>query len=127
MALREVTVQDHMRGSRERVTICFNQGDTVKLPCRCDYDPALRGKNGNNEVLLVRGIRIRNSDGSWRFYPSYTWLDGVEGGEQLVSKAMVMVTGDDSPSIMVSAQGVPDGKLGVAAHEAGVYTETIDG
>ena len=122
MTLREVTVQDHMRGSREEVTIRFDKEDVVELSCQCEYDPALKGT-----VRLVRNIEVRNPDGSWSPYPSYTWLDGVQGEEQLVSRAVVMKTGEDVPTIMVSTQGVPDGKLGVAAKEAGVYTETIDG
>lgn len=129
MALREVTVRDHMRGSQELVIIRFDQEDVVELPCHCEYDPALKGdgKNGGNKVRLVRKIEVRKPDDSWGPYPSYTWLDGVEGEDQLVTKAIVMKIGEDSPTIMVSTQGVPDGKLGVAAKEAGIHTETIDG
>lgn len=126
MPLREVTVQDHMRGSGEQITIRFDQKDVVELPCHCEYDPALCSKEGNR-VKLMRNIEVRKPDGSWGPYPSYTWLDGVQGEEQLVTRAIVMLTGDDSPSIMVSTQGVPDGKLGIAAGEVGIYTETIDG
>ncbi len=129
MALREVTVQDHMRGSSTLVTIRFDQEDVVELPCHCEYDPVLKGKGekGGNKVRLVRKIEVRKPDGSWDPYPSYTWLDGVENEDQLVTKAIVMKTGEDSPTIMVSTQGVPDGTLGVAAKEAGIYTGTIDG
>lgn len=53
--------------------------------------------------------------------------DGLEGEDQLVTRVMIMITGEETPSVMESTQGVPDGKLGIAAKEAGIYTETIDG
>lgn len=126
MALKERTVQDILRGGREQVTIRFDGDDLVKLPCHCEYDPALCGKNGN-EVLVVKKIEIKNKDGSWSPYPSATWLDGVEYEDQLVSKTLIKKTNEEGFDIMSSSQGVPDGKLLVAAKEAGIYTETIDG
>lgn len=126
MALEERIVRDILRGGREEVTIRFDGDDLVKLPCYCKYDPALCGKDGN-EVMLVRKVEIKNPDGSWSPYPSATWLDGVEDEEQLVNKVLIKKTNEKGFDIMGSSQGVPDGKLLVAAKEAGVYTETIDG
>ena len=77
-----------MRGRRGQITIRFDEDDLVKLPCNCRYDPALCNSDGN-EVLLVRRVEIRNPDGSWSPYPSATWLDGVEGEDQLQSKALL--------------------------------------
>lgn len=126
MALKERKVRDILRGGSEEITIRFDGDDLVKLPCHCEYDPALCGKDGN-EVMLVRKVEIKNLDGSWGPYPSATWLDGVEGEEQLVSKVLIKKTKEEGFDIMSSTQGVPDGKLLMAAKEAGVYTETIDG
>jgi len=126
MALKERKVRDILRGGSEEITIRFDDDDVVKLPCHCEYDPALCRKDGN-EVMLVRKVEIKNPDGSWSPYPSATWLDGVEGEEQLVSKVLIKKTEEEGFDIMFSAQGVPDGKLLLAAKEAGVYTETIDG
>jgi len=126
MVLKERTVRDILRGGREEVTIRFDGDDLVKLSCYCKYDPALCGKDGN-EVMMVRKIEIKNQDGSWSPYPSATWLDGVEDEEQLVSKTLIKKTNEDGFDIMSSVQGVPDGKLLMAAKEAGIYTETIDG
>lgn len=126
MALKERKVRDILRGGSEEITIRFDGDDVVKLPCHCEYDPALCRKDGN-EVMLVRKVEIKNPDGSWSPYPSATWLDGVEGEEQLVSKVLIKKTEEEGFDIMSSAQGVPDGKLLLAAKEAGVYTETIDG
>ncbi len=126
MALKERKVRDILRGGSEEITIRFDGDDLVKLPCNCEYDPALCRKDGN-EVMLVRKVEIKNPDGSWSLYPSATWLDGVQGEEQLVSKVLIKKTNEEGFDIMSSAQGVPDGKVLLAAKEAGVYTETIDG
>ncbi len=126
MALKERKVRDILRGGSEEITIRFDDDDLVKLPCFCEYDPALCKKDGN-EVMLVRKVEIKNPDGSWGLYPSATWLDGVQGEEQLVSRVLIKKTNEEGFDIMSSSQGVPDGKLLVAAGEAGVYTETIDG
>lgn len=126
MALKERTAPDILRGGRGEITIRFDDDDLVKLPCYCEYDPALCGKDGN-EALLVRKVEIKNEDGSWSSYPSATWLDGVQGEEQLVSRVLIKKTNEEGFDIMSSAQGVPDGKLLMAAKEAGIYTETIDG
>jgi hypothetical protein len=126
MALKVVTVRDLMRGSKEEVTIRFETEDLVRLPCHCQYDPALSKKDGN-EVMVVKKVEVQNPDGSWSPYPSVTWLDGVESEEQLVTKVLVKKTNEEGFHIMVSSQGVPDGKLMCAAVEAGLYTETIDG
>jgi len=88
MALKERKVRDILRGGSEEITIRFDGDDLVKLPCHCEYDPALCKKDGN-EVMLVRKVEIKNPDGSWSPYPSATWLDGVEGEEQLVSKVLI--------------------------------------
>ena len=126
MALKERKVQDILRGGSKEITIRFDGDDLVKLSCFCEYDPALCKKSGN-KVMLVRKIEIKNPDGSWSPYPSATWLDGVQGEEQLVSRGLIKKTNEEGFDIMSSSQGVPDGKLLVAAEEAGVYTETIDG
>lgn len=126
MALKERTVGDILRGGRGEVIIRFDGDDLVKLPCHCQYDPALCGKDGN-EVMVVRKVEIKNQDGSWSPYPSATWLDGVQDEEQLVSRVLIKKTNEEGFDIMSSAQGVPDGKLLVAAKEVGIYTETIDG
>lgn len=126
MALKVVTVRDFLRGGREEVTIRFNPEDLVKLPCHCEYDPALCKKDGN-EVMLVRKIEVQNEDGSWSPYPSVTWLDGVGYEEQLVTMALIKKTNEEGHDIMGSTDGVPDAKLMIAADEAGIYTETIDG
>lgn len=124
MALKERKIRDILRGGGKEITIRFDGDDLVRLPCHCDYDPALCGKDGN-EVILVRKVEIKNPDGSWSPYPSATWLDGVEGEEQLVSRVLIKKTNEEGFDIMSSSQGVPDGELLVAAREAGVYTETI--
>jgi len=128
MALKERVIDyDYMRGGRNPLTIRFDGDILVKLPCHCAYDPKLCGKKGNH-VMLVRSAEVKNTDGTWRPYPTATWLDDVEYADQLVSKALVKRTGGDGGfDFMVSTNGVPDGKLLVAAREAGVYTETIDG
>ena len=126
MALQERNVRDILRGRRGEITIRFDDGDLVKLPCHCEYDPALCGKDGN-EVLLVRNVEIKNPDGSGSPYPSATWLDGVEYEEQLESRVFIKKTNEEGFDIMASSQGVPDGELLEAAEEAGIYTETIDG
>jgi len=124
MSLKERKVKDLLRGGSEEITIRFDGDDLVKLPCHCQYDPALCGEDGN-EVLLVRKVEIKNPDGSWSSYPSATWLDGVEHEEQLMSKVLIKKTNEEGFDIMSSTDGVPDGKLLVAAKEAGIYTETI--
>jgi len=127
MALKErVLDYDYMRGMRGPITIRFDGDDLVKLPCHCDYDPALRSVEGN-QVMLVRKIEIKKPDGSWELYPSATWLDGVESENQLRSKAFLKKTNDEGFDVMASTDGVPDGELLVAARKAGIYTETIDG
>lgn len=124
MSLKERKVKDLLRGGSEEITIRFDGDDLVKLPCHCQYDPALCGEDGN-EVLLVRKVEIKNPDGSWSSYPSATWLDGVEYEEQLMSRVIIKKTNEEGFDIMSSTDGVPDGKLLVAAEEAGIYTETI--
>lgn len=126
MALEEYRVMDILRGESKEITIRFDGDDLVKLPCHCEYDPALC-REDDNEVLLVRKVEIKNPDGSWSLYPSATWLDGVESEEQLVSKALIKKTSKEGFDIMSSSRGVPDGKLLIAAGKAGIYTETIYG
>ena len=126
MVLKERTVMDVLRGRTEKITIRFDGDDLVKLPCHCNYDPALCGEDGN-EVMVLRKIEIKNPDGSWSLYPSATWLDGVEDEEQLVSRVIVKRTNEEGLDVMSSAQGVPDGELLIAAEKAGIHTETIDG
>ena len=122
MALKERTVKDILRGRNEKIIkIRFDGDDLVKLPCHCQYDPALDG-----EVMVVRKIEIKNPDGSWSPYPSATLLDGVQDEEQLVSRALIKKTNEQGFATMSSTQGVPDFKLLLAAKEAGVYTETIE-
>ena len=126
MAIKVVTVRDFIRGGHEEVTIRFYPNDLMKLPCHCEYDPALC-KKGGNEVMLVRKVEVQNPDGSWGPYPSATWLDGVENEEQMESRALIKKINEEGFDIMGSSQGVPDGKLLCAAKEAGIYTETLDG
>lgn len=115
-----------MRGHPEReVTLRLDPKNLVTLPCDVDYDPKLKGKK-NNQVMIVRKIEIQNADGSWSPYPSVTWLDGVRDEEQLVTIAFVKKTGESGFDILASSQGVPDGRLMVAAKGAGVYTETFN-
>ena len=121
----EWKVKDLLRGGRQEVMLRFDPEDVVKLPCHCDYDPALRGRE-KNQVLLLRKVEVQNGDGSWGIYPSVTWLDGVENGEQLQTRAIIKKTGEGF-TIMDSTDGVPDGELMCAAEEVGIYTETIDG
>ena len=59
MALQECTIRDFLRGGRGNVTIRFDGSDSVKLPCHCEYDPALCGKDGN-EVMVVRKIEKKS-------------------------------------------------------------------
>jgi len=126
MAVAERIVDyDHMRGINKSITIRFDGDDLVKLPCHCKYDLALCSSEGN-QVMLVRKIEIKALDGSWKPYPSATWLGGVQGEDQLQSKAFIKKTNEEGFDIMASTDGVPDGELLVAAKAAGVYTETID-
>ena len=124
--MKVVKVRDLLRGGREEVTIRFDSDNLVKLPCHCQYDSALAGKDGN-EVMVVRKIEVQNKDGSWSLYPSVTWLDGAEYEEQLLTKVLVKKTEEEGFDIMSSSQGVPDGKLMCEAQGAGIYTENIDG
>lgn len=120
------TVKDFLRGSSREVTLRFDPEDVVTLPCHCEYDPALCAKEGN-QVMLLKKVEVQNEDGSWAPCPSVTWLDGIENEEQLMTRAIIRKSGEKGASIMGSFDGVPDGELMVAAKEAGVYTETIDG
>jgi len=122
--ISEWRIKNFLRGDSKEVLLRFDSEDVVRLPCHCDYDPALRGKN-KNQVLLIRKIEVKNKDGSWDSYPSVTWLDGVENEEQLMTRAIIKKTGETGASIMGSTDGVPDGELMCAASEAGIKTETI--
>lgn len=117
---------DYLRGSSNEVALRLDPNDVVTLPCHCEYDPALVKPEGN-QVMLLRKAEVRNPDGSWSPYPSVTWLDEAEQEEQLVTRALIKKTEDGCICIMSSTDGVPDGKLIVAAEEAGIYTETPDG
>ncbi|MBU4511676.1 hypothetical protein KKD19_00320 [Patescibacteria group bacterium] len=120
----QAKIRDFLRGGKGEVTIRFDDKDLARLPCDCEYDPALCGKDGN-EVLVVRKIEVQSDDGSWEPYPSVTWLDGVESEEQLATKVLVQKTDEEGFNIMASTDGVPDGKLMCEAEGAGIYTETI--
>ena len=123
MAVIEETIKDIMRGrSQGKVKIRYDPEDVAELPCHCTYDPALCAEEGNR-VRLLRKIEVQMPDGSWAPYPSYTWLDGVDHEDQLTTAVAIMLTGEAEMSIMFSAEGVPDGKLGVAASEAGIHSE----
>jgi hypothetical protein len=124
MALREYKVNDILRGGRGEVILRFDMDDLIELPCHCKYDPALASKDGN-KAMLVKKIEIKNPDGTWSPYPSATWLDGVNDGEQLESLALIRIKGEDAATVMSSGQGVPDGPLLSAAKKAGIYTETL--
>lgn len=41
MALEEYRVMDILRGGSKEITIRLDVDDLVKLPCHCEYDPAL--------------------------------------------------------------------------------------
>ena len=120
MALQEFKVKDILRGRNKKIVIRFDTNDLVKLPCHCKYDSVLC-----NEVLLVGKVEIKNSNGDWSLYPSATWLDGVEYDGQLVSRAIVKKTNEEGFDIMSSSEGVPDGKLLIAAEDVGIYTESF--
>jgi len=125
-SLKQAKIADFLRGTGEDITVRFDHNNVIRLSCHCDYDPALKGDR-SNQVDLLRKVELQKPDGSWETYPSATWLDGVGGHEQLVTKALVRISGEKAISVMQSTQGVPDGTLMVAAEKAGVYTETIDG
>jgi hypothetical protein len=125
MTLTERKVRDLMRGGKGEVTLRFDGDDLAKLPCHCEYDQQLCGADGNS-VMLVRKVEVKNPDGSWSPYPSVSWLDGVDGEEQLQTMALLKITGEEKGfRIMGSTNGVPDGELMCAALDAGIYTETI--
>lgn len=120
----EMSIQDYMRGGGGgQVTIRFDPEDVLEVPCHCEYDPALSNKKHGNRVRVLRKVEVRKPYGSWKPYPSYTWVD-ADGGPY--TKVMVMLTGEKAVSIMTSTVGVPDGKLGVALREAGVYSGSVD-
>ncbi len=123
---RIVKVKDYLRGTYKQITLRFDEKNLVELECYCNYDPAFRKKDGNR-VMIIRKVEIQNEDGSWSLYPSVTWLDGVENDEQLETKVLVKITGEEGIDVMCSLNGLPDAKLILAAGEAGVHTETIDG
>jgi hypothetical protein len=50
----------------------------------------------------------------------------VETEEQLVTKALVKLSKTGEVVVMVSPQGLPDGRLMRAAKEAGIHTELIE-
>jgi len=127
MALKEIRIQDDMRGKREEVTIRFEDtlANLAKLACYDRYDPVLCRKAGN-QVMIVRKIEQKNADGSWSPYPSVTFLDGVSNEDQLVTVAFVKKLAEEGYDIMKSRKGVPDYKLLAAAKEAGIHTEFID-
>ena len=125
--VREFTVSDLLRGRpNERITIRTDFNDVVELPCHCQYDSALVSEEGN-KVLLLRRVEIQNPDGKWSIYPSVTWLDGVQDDEELVTRALIKQAGKTGFYIMESSEGVPDGTLYLAAKDAGIHTETING
>lgn len=124
MAFKEYRLKDIMRGGREDVVIRFDGKYLVELPCYCKYDPALCGKNGN-QVMLIKKIEIKDSNDSWRPYPSVTWLDGIEYEDQLITRAFIKKTNGEGFDIMSSTDGVPDAELMDAAKKAGIHTETL--
>ncbi|MBD3207837.1 MAG: hypothetical protein GF370_00055 [Candidatus Nealsonbacteria bacterium] len=121
-----VRTKDYLRGTYEEIILRFDEENLIELACHCNYDQALPKKDGNR-VMLLKKVEIQNKDDSWSLYPSVTWLDGVESEEQLETKALVKRTGEEGIDVMCSPDGLPDGKLMLAAEEVGVYTETIDG
>jgi hypothetical protein len=125
LVVKVVKTRDYLRGSEEEITLRYDPDDVVKLPCFCKYDPALSGPK-ENEVLIIRKVEIQKEDGTWEPYPSVTWLDGVETEEQLVTKALVKLSKTGEVVVMVSPQGLPDGRLMRAAKEAGIHTELIE-
>lgn len=123
--MNEVVIEDLLRGSIREITVRYDSEDVVTLPCHCEYDPTLSTKEGN-KVMLLRKIEVKDEEGVWGPYPSVTWLDGIENEEQLVTKAIIKMTEDGEIYTMMSSQGVPDGKLMVAAEKAGIYIETLN-
>ena len=118
MNLRQYGVKDVLRGKEEENIIIRFNNDVVKLPCHCKYDSALSGGNGNNEVLVVKKIEVKNKDGSWSPYPSVTFF----GEAQHETRVFVRRTGEKGITIMRSTN-TPDEKLISAAETAGIYTE----
>ena len=123
--MKEVVIEDLLRGSIREITVRYDSEDVVTLPCHCKYDPALSTEEGN-KVMLLRKIEVKNEEGVWVPYPSATWLNGVQSEEQLVTKAIIKITEDGGICTMMSSQGVPDAKLMLAAEKAGIYTETLN-
>jgi len=124
--LVEVTIDNYLRGASDKVTIRFDRDALVKLVGSCIYYRRSEGEE-TYDVIIPKAIESMNPDGTWRPYPSVTWLDGVECECQLVTRAIVKLLDGEGYVIATSPEGVPDGTLMLAAKKAGVYTETIDG
>jgi len=113
--------RDFLRGKDGEITIRFDEDDLVKLPCHCNYDPALCSENGNS-VMLVKKVEVKNKDGSWSPYPSVSWLD--DDAEFWFTVAIIKKTNEKGFDIMGSSEGVPDSDLYFAAEKAGIYIES---
>jgi len=108
MALKERKAPDILRGGRGEVTIRFDDDDLVKLPCHCQYDPALCKEEGN-EVMVARKIETKNEDGSWSPYPSATWLtDALCSWERNTGRESVLILREVDGFVYRAVNGKPD-------------------
>lgn len=120
MAIQEFEGRDwRFARNKENIVLRFDPEDTVRLPCGCIYDEALRTPEGN-EVMLVRKIEMRRRDGEWVPYPSIFLIDS---DDLFQTTAIVRITGKEYCCPATSPDLSPDFTLLGAAKEAGLCTE----
>ena len=119
MQVKEIETEDIMRGSNKKVCLRFNPEDLELLSCDSNYDPKL-----DKQVRLLRKAEVKKGE-LWEPYPTVVFHSHEE---RLQTMVMVGLS-DDRPgviSIMGSANGVPDGKLELAAEAVGIFISTVD-
>lgn len=120
--MQEIEIEDRMRGSLRKITIRIH--DAVKeLPCDAKYDGALSGLKGNR-VRVPEKIEVLEN-GEWKPYPSASWLDGVESDDQLITRVIAKITGEEGYDIMDSPEGLPDGTLMMNAKKENIFTQYL--
>ena len=87
--------------------------ETMILPCYTNYDPTR-----DKEVEVPKSAEIQLENGDWKPYPIVRWVD-----TDAVLWTEVLVVREDGIYEMASTNGVPDGKLHLAAEKAGLLVD----